>query len=342
MSEYKFFYNDWIDISSLFTKENPNRFYDLLYVNLDKKFFSDLKFDSVSLKNYRIKAAIEAAKMLGDNPALCFSGGVDSQCMLQSWSEANLKFDVYTLKFKNNLNIQDVHHAENFCKQYNIKLKIVEIDILSFLNRENFDYALRYDSVSPHFNTHYKLFDILKAKGYSGVCCGGSIPIKNELNGGWGSNFNRNPFNFIKYTEISKFPCIGNFLSFYPNLSWGLALLTPPISLPQDNFVNYEQNVRDVKENERYADKCLGYKKGGFKIKEQAQKYTGFELVKKHLENLTSNGWEFEFRYRHPLAKELNHSSGFPKFVFKEGVEEIIASLHNNNLTAGHGSPSGI
>jgi len=342
LSEYKPFYNNWIDINSLFIKENANRFYDLLYVNLEKDFFLNLQFDAVSLKNYRIKAAIEASKIVGMNPALCFSGGIDSQCMLQAWSEADLKFDVYTLKFKNNLNIQDVQHAENFCKQYNVELKIIEIDIISFLNRENFDYALKYDSVSPHFNTHYKLFDILKSKGYSGVCCGGSVPIRNGLDNSWGSNFNRNPLNFIKYTEISQFPCVGNFLSFYPDLSWGLALLTPAINLQHGTYINYEQTVRDFKETERYSDKCLGYRRGGFKIKEQSQKYTGFELVKKHLENLTNNGWEFEVRYRHPLAKQLNHSAGLPQFIFKDGVKEIIESIHNNNLTAGHGSSSGI
>lgn len=305
-------------------------------------FFKSLKFDINSIKQYRIEAALEAYKLLGNKPALCFSGGVDSQAMVQCWEEANLSYDLYILVFKNNLNSQDINHAINYCKQYNITPKIIELDILQFLNRENFQYGLQYDSASPHFNTHYKMFNIIKEYGNTGVCCGGNTPIKNINDDTWGMNFNRNPLNFIVYSKKTEFPCLGNFLSFYPKLAWSLSLLTPPIDLLQETHANFRQVDRDWKENERYRNKCFGYQRAGFKIKPQTQKFTGFELVKAHLEINTNNGWEFEQRYRHPLEKILNHTTGKPVFEFRPNVKQTIELLYSNNLASGVGSSSGI
>jgi deoxycytidylate deaminase len=59
----------------------------------DIDFFENLKFDAQSLKQYRIDAARLCAETLGDKPALCLSGGIDSQAMVQSWHEAGLEFD---------------------------------------------------------------------------------------------------------------------------------------------------------------------------------------------------------------------------------------------------------
>lgn len=331
--EYRPFYNDWVDVSSLFDKTFHKRFIDPLYVHLDVNFFKDLSFKKEDLKQYRINAALESQKLLGDNPALCLSGGVDSQAMVLAWLEAELKFDTYILVFKNNLNVQDVDHALQFCNTYNINYKQIEIDVIQFLNRENYEYSELYDSASPHFNTHYKMFNILKDKGYSGICCGGTTPLINNDDEGWGLNFNRNPLNFINYTKISKFPCIGNFLSFYPKLAWSLALLIPPTDLLQEVYAPFHNNDRMRIEKERYDRKCLGYMKHGFNIIPQSQKYTGFELVKDYLEKLTGDGWEFEKRYRHPLEKNLNHTTGKSMFIFNKGVREIIDLLHLKNIT---------
>ena len=110
MSQFKFFHDDWLDLSDLFS--NKVGIHDCK-VNLDNVFFESLKLDKESLKQYRIEAAELVYESIGKKVALCFSGGVDSQCMIQSFLEAGLDFDVYTLRFNNNLNIQDVAAAAN-------------------------------------------------------------------------------------------------------------------------------------------------------------------------------------------------------------------------------------
>ena len=92
--------------------------------------------------------------------------------VLCAWQEAGLSFDVFSLTFNDGLNEHDVSHARQYCNTLRVKLNEIHIDIVNFLIRENYDVGIKYRSPSPHFNTHYKLFDLLKAQGYTGVCCG--------------------------------------------------------------------------------------------------------------------------------------------------------------------------
>lgn len=328
MYQFKPVYNDWLNIYPIFEKANALRFYDYLDVNLDIKFFQSLQFDYDSLQDYRKEAAIEASKMLGDRPALCFSGGVDSQYMLYAWKEARLQFDTYVLVFDDDLNDQDVSHARNYCRELGIELKEIPIDIARFLTRENYDYGMKYDSASPHFNTHYKLFNILKDMGYTGVCCGGNTPTRILNKNQWGTNYVRNVWNFINYTKVEQFPCIGDFLSFHPKLTWALALLTAG---------QYNTELFDVYFNEesyknaaiRYAEKVTSYRKTGVKILEQVQKFTGFEKVKIHFEKKTGDGWAFEKLFRTPFRDTLMHTTATPVFRFQDGVQDVVDKLND-------------
>ena len=108
-------------------------------INLSIDFFQNLRFDEISLKQYRIDAARLCAEILGENPALCLSGGIDSQAMVQSWHEAGLKFDTIIVVFNDGLNVQDSDHAKTFCEKNNYPYKEVPFDIVQFLNRNNYE-----------------------------------------------------------------------------------------------------------------------------------------------------------------------------------------------------------
>lgn len=332
MSPFKPFYNDWLDVSSLFEKPKQS-IQDIipLNVNLDVDFFKSLSFETDDLKKYRIDAAKNAFNILGEKPALCFSGGIDSQVMLQSWLEAELPFDVFVLVFKNNLNDHDVSNAYKYCKEIDVKINEIELDVTKFLSRENDVYALKYDSISPHFNVHYKMFNMLQEQGYTGVCCGGNAPGKFDKQNNWGANYIRNPLNFIKYTEVSEFPCLGNFLGFYPELAWSLALQTTEFLFSKNkiNFYSYIQSD-DTRRYElmRYHNKVESYQRSGVKILSQENKFTGFEKVKLYYENQSKDPWCFEKRFRYPLEKMLNHQIGISTFIFRDNVLDTINDIH--------------
>lgn len=313
-------------------------------VHLDIDFFNDLSFTNDDLKQYRIEAAVQTAASIGPKLALAFSGGVDSQCMVQCFVEAKIDFDLFILRFKNCLNMQDVSHAIAYCEKNDLSYKIIDIDVLNFLSIFNYEYATRYQSASPHFNVHYKLFDMIMKEGYDGVVAGGNTPLYTSSFNSWGIGYNRNAQNYINYSNISGFKCQGNFLSYYPKLTWAISLLTPPVTDYNPARSNFTMQERQYWEDYRYLQKLRGYKRAGFNVIPQSQKYTGFELVKRHLEEKTGDGWSFEKLYRHPIEKLLiSRPGGRTKFSFRNtDIEEKINSLYSDNFLPGQGSSSGI
>lgn len=327
MSQFKAFYNDWLDCSGMINETGKPHI-----VNLEPTFFNELKFDSDSLKQYRIDAAIKCSETLGNKPALCLSGGIDSQAMVQCWHEAQLNFDTVILTFKNDLNIQDSDHAKRYCNENNIPFIEIKIDIASFLIRENMEIGDRYKSCSPHFNTHYKLVEILRDRGYTGVCCGGATPY-NHL-GQYGTNFDQNPYHFLKIQHLFDIPVQGSFLSFYPHLAWAVAFLTDVF---EENVIlnNKQDGMRTWEEEQkmnhiRYLKKVRGYERTGFNVIPQETKYTGFELVKKYFEDLTGDGWTFERKFRYPLTAKYNTDKNRYKFLLTDEQESVISSVYSN------------
>jgi hypothetical protein len=324
--QFEPFKNDWVDLSEIFDNKDPlNSEYEILLpVNLSIDFFKNLKLDKQSLKEYRIEAAVDCAKELGSNIALSFSGGIDSQIALLSFLEAGVSFTPYIFVFNNNLNKQDVDHARRFCAMHNVKLNELKIDIIKFLNTENYDIGLKYQSASPHFNTHYKLFDELKSMGYTGVVCGGQMPMKNDDT--WGMNFTRNTYNFLNYTKISGFKCQGSFISYDPKLSWAMALVYRNLNLGSTKIqtgINRDDQVRIG-----YAAKINAYIRSGYNVLPQKKKYTGFEYVKLHYARKYKDAWTFEKKFRNPLNDTLKIYNNKVKFKFYPNVENYVNELH--------------
>jgi hypothetical protein len=164
-------------------------------VNLPTEFFNTLSFEQNSLSEYRIQAAIASAKLLGNNPVLCLSGGIDSQAMIHCWKEAGLKFDVAILVFNNDLNSHDVEIARTFCRKNDIEPVELNINVIEYLTREHYEQAEKYHCTSPHFSTHYKMFDMLRDMGYTGICCGGQAFAKDETV--WGPCLSAAQINYL-------------------------------------------------------------------------------------------------------------------------------------------------
>lgn len=339
MSQFKFFHDNWLDVSELLSNKTGTIHFS---VNLDESFIDS--FNLSDLKSYRIQAARETYNNFGPKLALCISGGVDSQCMTQCFLEAGIQADVFALKFKDDLNKQDIDHAIKYCDKVNVNLNIIEFDVLQFLSRHNYDYGIKYQSASPHFNVHYKLFDMLREQGYDGVVAGGNTFLYSDVMKDFFPNYTRNALNFINYSNISGFKCQGNFLGYHPKLAWAISILTPPVYDYVGHKFLLPQKERIYWEHLRYLQKIKGYRRAGFNIIPQSQKYTGFELVKKYLENKTGDGWTFEKLYRHPLEKILL-TNRIEKIEFKfysSNVHDILVQLYDDNILPGMGSPSGI
>lgn len=292
--------------------------------NLDPAFFENLKVDDESLKQHRINAAVRAKNALGEKIALTLSGGVDSQAMIQCFIEAEIEFDIFVLSFVDGLNSQDVDHARLFAKQYGLTISEVELDIISFLTRDNYQMCSKYKCSSPHFSSHYVLYDHIRALGYTGIACGGNaFSLSAE---GWGPVLSAAQSNFVEYSKAHSFPVLGNFLGYDPYLAWAIAILTPAFSLPWQ--ISLEPNNNYLGQmHDRYLAKVKGYQNSGFDIIPQETKYTGFEKVKEYFANVYKDGWAFEKKFRHPLEKKYGKAMGVLNLTADQN--EILRKLYD-------------
>lgn len=325
--QFKPFKDGWLQYGELF-----DPFAQLLKytTSLSPEFFYGLEFDQETLRQYRIDAALSAADQLGDNPVLCLSGGIDSQAMIQCWAEADLKFDVAIGVFNNNLNTQDTEHAKLFCKKFGITPIEVEIDVVTFLSRDNLSFGEKYRCTSPHFNTHYYMFDKLRGMGYTGICCGGTAFAKGKDN--WGPVPSPPQMNYVEYARLNQYPVIGNFLGYDPKLCWTIALLTPPHDkIWHGAVLNAERIKKDS--DARYTAKVIGYQAHGFDIIPQDQKYTGFELVKDYYAEKYKDGWTFEKKFRIPLERKLGTAAG--TLVLTQEQKLVLDDLYNKRGFSG-------
>ena len=298
MSQYKSvpFYNNWLDMSGMVAGNGQNH-----KLNVPTKMIRDLEtINDKKLKKWRIEAAKRCHESLGPFPALCFSGGIDSQAMLHCFAEADLEAHVVIFKYNNDLNKHDVDHAKAYCHTFDIPYREIEFDIVSFLTRDNVSMTEQYGGFSPQFNTHYRFIEVLTHMGYTGVCFGGNAPEKHGQE--YGKNLEKNQMHWVKCNDKFQIAVQGSFLSFSPELALALAVSTPIIGqeLP-DNTTDWEEYKK--LRHEKYQQKIIGYKRIGFDIMPQPTKYTGFEKVKELFEEQTGDGWAFEKQFRYPLGR---------------------------------------
>lgn len=316
------FKDNWLTFTDIISKQSIGVDYT---THLPDSFFEELTFDGDSLKEYRINAAIGSAESLGNNPVLCLSGGIDSQAMIQCWQEAGIKFDTAILVFNDELNSHDVDHARMFCEKNNIVPVEININVIQYLTREHFIQAEKYQCSSPHFSTHYKMFDILRDMGYTGICCGGQAFAKDRNS--WGPCLSAAQMNYLEYMRLNQYPVMGNFLGFDPKLCWSIAILTP-----ENDFEWHVPTTEslDMATQQRYITKASGYIRHGFDIIPQDSKYTGFEKLKQYFATQTGDGWTFEKRFRHPLEQRFGSAPGRHLKIPKTQLE-ILDRLHSEH-----------
>ena len=300
MSQYKTvpFYNNWLDMSGM-TESNGKGH----KMNVSSKIMRELEtFNDEKLKRWRVEAAERCHASLGPFPALCFSGGIDSQAMLHCFAEADLEAHVIIFTFKDGLNKHDVDHAKAYCHTFDIPYREIEFDIVSFLTRDNLAMSEKYGGLSPQFNTHYRFVEILTHMGYTGVCFGGNAPDRHQ--GDYGKNLGINEFNWVSCHDKFQIAVQGSFLSFSPELALALAVSTPIIGndLPKNADGEAWEEYQKLR-HAKYEQKIIGYKRIGFDIMQQDTKYTGFEKVKDLFEEKTGDGWAFERQFRQPLGR---------------------------------------
>lgn len=280
----KYFDDDWL--SPLVENQKLRKYVWRLSKRAQRRM-REIKADH--LQTCDRNAAI-ARMNLGSNPYVALSGGVDSQSACLMLQQANVDFTCAILVFENQFNSMDVDSALAFCEKHDFKYITINLEVLPFLARKMKDYVTKYECPSPQISTHLWLYEQLKdVYQATSIIAGGNAPFRQA--GEWQFGSSRSQSAWMKFKEIHDFNIIGNFIGHNLEIALMFMLATP------------EAPASDTVEESRYESKLEGMYKLGLNVTPQDQKFTGFEKIKAHLQEMTGDGWMFEKSFRYPYQK---------------------------------------
>ena len=109
---------------------------------------------------------------------LLYSGGRDSEVMLEAFLEAGIKFNTVIMRFADGLNAHELYFATKYCNSRGINPTIVDLDILKFMDGQVWDYAKDIYCSEIVMLPHMWLAD--QCDGYPVLGSGDVLLIKNQ------------------------------------------------------------------------------------------------------------------------------------------------------------------
>ena len=298
------YHNDWCSL---------NYIKDRIRINVNVKEDDVLNVLSLTLDKIFNESVKNAISVVGNNPVICLSGGIDSQATLDIWNRSGLPFTAITFDFGNNFNSDELKDALSYARFLNIPVEVIKLDVMRFLFYNLQEFSQRYKMLSPQFCVHAYFIEHIKSLGYTGVIMGGNGFILEESS----VEFHVTSAQLLdieKYSTASNFPVIPSFLSFNQDLCLLLSIKTPIISSVEttDHTTrNYDTLTKSLNSHNifvpesRYISKIQSYTKLGLQLKPQSTKKTGFEQLKKYYNSLNRSDLAFDREFRLPLLNRI-------------------------------------
>lgn len=155
----------------------------------------------------------------GKDFALFLSGGTDSEIVLRNFLDIGIKPNCYTIKFKNDYNISDVNEAKDLAKSLDIKLTIIDFDILDFFHSgeaSEFGKELQCTQV-----TYLMVYNCIKKLGMPSIM-GGELLLKRNINNdpsSWYYCFRENEdASAMRFSLKFNLPLVNEWFSYTPEL----------------------------------------------------------------------------------------------------------------------------
>jgi hypothetical protein len=255
---------------------------------------------------------------------LCLSGGIDSACMLESFTTQNIPFEALFLKFKNSLNDFDILTNLEFCRQKNIKHSIIDLDILHFFDSGIFiDIAKKYECQSPQIASHLWLLD--QIDGLPIIGGNPMMPIWHNQSWFYVGLPGELHCTYFKYFQINQRAGVPWFFLYTPELISSFF----NVKVAHDFISKKKTNLHDY----NYAQKCLAYQQGGFSALPRKDKFTGFELVRKFYDEKynTKHGTSFDQNFRRPLENLFPFPESYIQLVPKNYFPNSLNSRNFNS-----------
>jgi len=212
-----------------------------------------------------IRAVHEVVGKFDGPYTLLASGGIDSQALIWAWEQSKVPYKIYHYDY-NGWNYHDTEYLIKFLKKHKLEHKLVikKLDAMSFIaSQDLISYAKEYDCSSPQILTYIKFVEQTP----------GTVIQSGNYISKYVSGLSYTLMALQRYAE--KRPnYIPFFFQSFPYLAY---------SFIRDDYAFNKKPVKAI--DVGYSAKCQTYKKTGFPIIEQSEKYTGFEKIKKFFDS---------------------------------------------------------
>lgn len=241
-------------------------------------------------------AAREIAEKFPGPLWIPLSGGVDSEAVALSFRQAQVPFQVVICKFNENLNSHDIRYAIEFCEQQGLPYLLMPFDIVKFYESGlHFSLARPHRCRSPQFTV---MFEMVRRLQSGTVIFPWQPPnVFFHDDGRAYLGFPEDHFlTYLRFLDNEQRPGVPFFFLYTPELIFSFLQQPTLKKILAGEKLNQSE----------YAIKCQTYREGGFDINSRPKKFTGFELVKKYLQQkYKATNYIYDQLYREPLQKEF-------------------------------------
>lgn len=246
-----------------------------------------------------LSEAARAARLIHEqNPtekiSLCLSGGVDSEAMARAFLHAGIPFEPYVFRFKDGFNDFDIADALSFCAAQGLTPNILDIDAISYFESgRHWNEAERYQCNSPQLCLHIHLLEQVPG------CAVLSWNPPNLEKGDRGIGLPQFKYwSYHRYFEARGRAGVPFFFLYTPELVYSFLRL-PALQRA------LRTTSPGASTHSAYEFKCEAYRQGGFAIENRADKYTGFEKLRRHYDQITGRPDAFNQLFRRPLEEKI-------------------------------------
>jgi len=155
----------------------------------------------------------------GQDFALFLSGGTDSEIVARNFLSIGIVPNCFTIKFNNDLNIDDVKESELLCRTLGLPLNIIDFDILNFyFSGEALEFSKKIQCTQIAYLTVY--YNILKLQLPSVM--GGELLLKRHVNSQksyWYYCLRENEdCSAIRFSNMFNIPLVNEWFSYTPEV----------------------------------------------------------------------------------------------------------------------------
>lgn len=250
-----------------------------------------------------VEECINSAKIIRESTTspitILYSGGIDSEIVMESFRLAGIRIRAVFCRYEKNYNQHDLKYAKQYCEAYNVKLDIIDLDLIKFWENDAYQYAELVGCQTPQLLPGLWLIDQIDGCVITGS---GDIEFRRQDNGIWRDIIEESGDTcWSRFAEIRQREIISSFLEYTPEQIYA------NLHLPwlQQFILNKIQS-----ENNTMCNKPIIY--GDCFDLRPRPKFTGFELVD-----------EADKRLRRILEEDFKEYSGEVHWTWNEFVEQL-------------------